>query len=224
MLLRLISRRVELNSKYVELFRFKKCPKVSFVKLWWSGEVNIFRPSVKFNLIFFLRNFIGNQPSGQSIEGLSINAFELSTRQKICKRLNEKVASGNDFRKLAEHARMSKDHVDLVCEERNPTGLVLSWWAQQPEGTISNLRRTLLLMGRLDCVRILDKGRKSGMFFRIHHKLRRLCILHRCQIVKYDTSTNQSNAKTIVLFLNEVTYIHVFRYPAVQTFVQASAP
>ena len=69
---------------------------------------------------------------------------------------------------------MSKDHVDLVCEERNPTDLVLNCWAQQPEGTISNFRRTLLLMGRLDCVRILDKGNKPGMFFRIHHKLHRI--------------------------------------------------
>ena len=126
-------------------------------------------PSIKFYLIF-----LGNQPSGQSIEGLSINALELSRRQKICKLLDEKITFGNDFRKLAEHAGMSKDHVDLVCEERNPTDLVLRWWAQQPEGIVSNLRRTLLLMGRLDCVRILDKGSKPGMFLRMHHKQHRI--------------------------------------------------
>lgn len=58
---------------------------------------------------------------------------------------------------------MPIDDIDLISQGANTTHRVLRWAGRNPGNTIARLRDILLDMGRLDCVKIIDNGTKSGM-------------------------------------------------------------
>ena len=84
-------------------------------------------------------------------------------RQRICKKLDIQDNVGGDYRELAARFGMPNDDIDLISQRTNQTHEVLRWIARNPENTIDKLQDVLLDMGRLDCVRIIEKAPKSGM-------------------------------------------------------------
>ena len=118
-------------------------------------------------MLYFIHHsfffFSVDQPKSQPTKEQTIDDLHPLIRQKICRKLDIQHELGGDYRELAARFNMQNDDIDLISQRRNQTDTVLRWIARNPQNTIDKLQEELKDMGRLDCVRIIEKSPKSGM-------------------------------------------------------------
>ena len=75
---------------------------------------------------------------------------------ELCEKLDTK--QNGDYRYLAGHFGMTRNHVDLISKGENKTEVVLDWIGKNSGNTVAKLREILRdKMGRDDCVAIINK-------------------------------------------------------------------
>ena len=91
-----------------------------------------------------------------------VNDLHPLLRQKICKKLDIKHPTGENYRELAAYFDMPNDYIIAISQNPDPTHNVLQWVGGNPKNTVAYLRKVLQAMRREDCVNIIDEDPPSG--------------------------------------------------------------
>ena len=96
--------------------------------------------------------------TNQFAEISSISHLDPLARIRICRKLDIKHPVCGDYRELAAHFDMPNTDIIVISQNPDPTDNVLHTIQRNPKNTIAKLRQVLVIMGRDDCVMIIDES------------------------------------------------------------------